>query len=84
MLRTMTAAEQRALARESWPSELTTLAAQAEPLGPFEPQAAWDAVLELSRQAFTLAGLAPTSRPRAEWPSKLFRPGEPRPDSNER
>ena len=41
------------------------------------------AVEELSRAAFALAGRAPLDLPRHAWPSRLYRPGEPRPSCDE-
>jgi hypothetical protein len=43
---------------------------------------AWDAVAELSREAYSLAGRSTDFVPRSQWPAHLYRPGEPRADSN--
>ncbi|MCC6332540.1 MAG: hypothetical protein IT380_00970 [Myxococcales bacterium] len=42
---------------------------------------AWDAVGELTRQAWGLVAGAP--KPRSEWVCRRFLPGEPRPDTLE-
>ncbi len=75
-------AEERAKARGSWPVTKHALGAETSRNPMLSPEDAWNAVLELTREAYSLAGKFPPSIPRSEWPSRLFRPGEPRPDSN--
>ena len=78
----MTDAKERAAARGGWPSRKTTLAEEAEALGPTDATSAWNAVMELTWEAFTLAERMVPRTPRAQWPSRLFQPGEKRLDSN--
>ncbi len=78
----MSTAEERARARATWPSRKTTLADQAEAVAELTGQEAWDAVMELTFEAWSLKGGIPPRLPRSPWPSKLFRPGDKRPDSN--
>ncbi|MBI5543079.1 MAG: hypothetical protein HY901_04275 [Deltaproteobacteria bacterium] len=75
----MSTPAERAAARASWPSAKTTLRDAAEALADLSGQAAWDAVMELTWEAYSLAGGVPPRLPRSEWPSKVFRPGEERP-----
>jgi len=76
----MSTPAERAAARSSWPVTRTTPGAPEE-AAPLDGTAAWNAVLELTWQAYSLAGLMPDPISRASWPSKIFRPGEKRPDS---
>lgn len=78
----MSTFEERARRRREWPVQRALLGDEVPERGPEDATAAWDAVTELSLEAYELAGLKPTSLPRSQWPSRLFRPGEPRPDSN--
>ncbi len=78
----MTTSAERAAARSRWPSRKCTLDQMAEASADLTGQQAWDAVLELTLQAYSLAGALPPALPRSQWPSRLFRPGEKRPDSN--
>ena len=82
MVRREEEAEERARSRRNWPVSKAVLGEEPPQRGPDEPTAAWEAVIELSEQAYELAGITPTSLPRSRWPSRLFQPGEPRPDSN--
>jgi hypothetical protein len=74
----MSTAEERARARASWPIVRTTLAGQRDAVGPLDAQAAWHAVLELTREAFAAAGPIPPRLPRSQWPSRLLINGVPR------
>jgi hypothetical protein len=74
--------DERAAARASWPVAKVGLADDDPARGPDDPSAAWNAVIELSREAYAAMGVRLTSVPRSEWPSRLYRPGEPRPDTN--
>lgn len=78
----MATLKERALNRRAWPVAKSEIGKELPQRGPEDPTAAWDAVVELSLEAYELAGHKPTSLPRSQWPSRLFRPGEPRPDSN--
>lgn len=78
----MSSREERARNRRAWPVVKTCLADELPSRGPDDATEAWHAVLELTREAYALAGIHPTSLPRSQWPSRLFRPGDPRPDSN--
>jgi hypothetical protein len=75
----MSTAKERAQARASWPMKRLTLDS-VEP--PAAPSAGWHAVLELTWEAFSLAGEIPPPLPRAQWPARLFKRGERRPDSH--
>lgn len=76
----MSTPAERALARGQWPSAKTTLQEASESLVELSGQAAWDAVMELTWEAFSLAGGVPPRLPRSQWPSSLYRPGEKRPE----
>ena len=78
----MSSPEERARNRRAWPVVKAELGSELPQRGPDDPTAAWDAVVELSLEAYELVGITPTSLPRSQWPSRLFRPGEQRPDSN--
>jgi hypothetical protein len=54
----------------------------AEASADLSGQEAWDAVMELTAEAWSLSGGVPAPLPRSQWPVRLYRPGEPRPDSN--
>lgn len=71
--------DERAAARAHWP--VTPADAEAVD-APLDGAAGWDAVLELTWEAWSLAGKMPDPLPRAEWPTRLFRKGEERPDSH--
>jgi hypothetical protein len=77
-------AEERARRRASWPSVKTDLQSADQELqpGPSDATAAWAAVLELTAECYAVASSNLTRIPRALWPSRLFKPGEIRPDSN--
>ena len=77
----MSTFEERASARSNWPVSRTTLTAPEAPAA-LEGTAAWDAVMELTWEAYSLANQMPPPLPRAQWPSRLFRPGEQRADSH--
>jgi hypothetical protein len=87
--------EERAEARRrSWPLRRTTLGGEAgaeaeegttaSPTEALDATAAWRAVIELTAESYSLAGYdrAAVALPRAQWPSRLFQPGEPRPDTH--
>jgi hypothetical protein len=78
----MSTFEERARSRRAWPVVKTDLADDRPPRGPEDPTDAWNAVLELTREAYALAGIHPAPLPRSKWPVRLFRPGEPRLDTN--
>lgn len=78
----MSTFEERARRRQAWPVVKTDLANDEPPRGPADPSEAWHAVIELTREAYALAGALPKPVPRSEWPVRLFRPGEHRPDTN--
>lgn len=77
----MSTPEERAASRSGWPVTRTHLNAPESP-APLDGTAAWDAVMELTWEAFSLAGKMPDALPRERWPSRVFRPGEHRPDSH--
>jgi hypothetical protein len=81
----MSTKEERAKARANWPGVLTTLAEMdglsAMPILA-DGTAAWDAVMELSLQAWSAKGLPNLPKDRSLWPSRKFLPGEYVPDSN--
>jgi len=77
----MSTFEERAAARNGWTLVRTTLDAAESP-APLDGTAAWNAVMELTWQAYSLAGQMPEALPRARWPSRLFKPGEKRSDSH--
>jgi hypothetical protein len=77
----MSTFEERAAARSGWPITRSTLDAAEDPAA-LDGTAAWDAVMELTWEAYTLAGQMGDPLPRAQWPSRLFRPGDKRPDSH--
>lgn len=71
----MPTASERAKARSAWPVKRTSLDHGTEAFGPTDAQAAWDAVIELTRESYAAAGEIPPRLPRAQWPSRLIRPG---------
>ncbi len=73
---------ERAARRAAWPASLIRGFDPGVARGPADPTAAWDAVLELTAEAYSLAGYSLVAVPRSQWPARLFRPGEPRPDTN--
>ena len=76
-------AEERARLRKTWPVEARPLGSEEEAtVEALDASAAWKAVLELTWEAYRTAGLLSERLPRHQWPSRLFRPGEPRPDSH--
>ncbi len=78
----MSSADERAQARAQWPARKVTLAALDDPQAPLDAQSAWRAVLELTAETWGLSGALETALPRAAWPTRLYQPGEPRPDSH--
>ncbi|MBL9037802.1 MAG: hypothetical protein JNG84_04730 [Archangium sp.] len=74
----MSSFEERARARAGWPSEKTSADAQTEPFV-LDATRAFQALAELTAQTWP----AVTALQRAQWPSRLYRPGEPRPDSHD-
>lgn len=81
-LQDMSTREERAAARKSWPVKKVSLQDDTPPSVPADGQSGWDAVTELTWEAYSLLGPIPEAPPRSQWPSRLFKPGEPRPDSN--
>jgi hypothetical protein len=77
----MSTPEERAAARSTWPVTRAQLSAPESPAA-LDGTAAWEAVMELTWEAYSLAGQMTEARPRAQWPARLFRPGEKRPDSH--
>ncbi|MBS1149536.1 MAG: hypothetical protein H6Q89_1234 [Myxococcaceae bacterium] len=77
----MSTFDERASARSRWPVLRTTLNAPEAP-ALLDGTAAWDAVMELTWEAYSLADQMPDPLPRAKWPTRLFRPGEQRADSH--
>ena len=77
----MSTPEERAAARGGWPVVRTHADAPESP-APLDGTAAWEAVMELTWEAYSLAEQMPEALPRETWPSRLFRPGEKRPDSH--
>jgi hypothetical protein len=78
----MSSFEDRASSRANWRVLRKPLQDEAPEAGPSDATAAWYAVLELTREAYAAAGIHSTRLPRAQWPSRLFRPGEPRADTH--
>ena len=78
----MSTVAERAHQRRMWPVSKAALGSELQQRGPEDPTAAWNAVVELSLEAYELAGITLSLMPRAQWPSYYFRPGEPRTDSN--
>jgi hypothetical protein len=76
----MSTAKERAEARASWPVKRVSLDAAEPPA--LSASSGWHEVLELTWEAFSLAGEIPAALPRAQWPARLFRRGEQRPDSH--
>jgi hypothetical protein len=76
--------DERARRRASWPSCKTDLKSADQELqpGPADATAAWEAVLELTAECYAAAADGLSRIPRAQWPSRLFKPGAARPDSN--
>lgn len=77
----MSTFEERAAARRNWPVVKASLETEDD-AAVLDGNAAWDAVMELTWQAYSLAGLMTDPLPRSQWPATLFRPGEKRPDSH--
>jgi hypothetical protein len=81
----MSTFEERAKARACWAVVRTTLA-EMDGLSAMpvlaDGTAAWNAVMELSLQAWSLVGLPDLPKNRALWPSKKYMPGEFVPDSH--
>lgn len=79
----MTSKEQRALARSQWTARLVRGPdpGDAEALQ-LTPEEAWVAVQQLTRSLWALRGENAVPKPRAQWPSRLFRPGQERDDAD--
>ncbi len=75
----MSNAKDRAAARAQWP---VVRGGEDEPPAVLSGTEAWEAVMELTFEAYSLAGEIPDPLPRAQWASRLFRKGEPRADSH--
>ena len=73
---------ERAQKRSGWPLQRVEFTDQRPAAGPTDATAAWNAVMELTRECYALAGVDLSPLPRHAWPTRLFRPGEPRPDSH--
>ena len=80
----MTPAEKRAGARGDWAARLVTGTDPGEE-APHEltPEEAWLAVGQLTRSLWLLTGHSVHVVPRAQWPARLFQPGEVRDDGSE-
>ena len=77
----MSTFEERAAARSGWPVTRANLDGP-ESAAQLDGTAAWNAVMELTWEAYSLAGQMPHPVPRSQWPSQIFRRGEKRPDSH--
>ncbi len=73
---------ERKARRAGWPAALVRGFDPGPSPGPADATSAWDAVMELTAEAYALAGYSLDPVPRHLWPTRLFRPGESRPDSH--
>jgi hypothetical protein len=75
----MSSRADRAAKRGSWPVVVTTLA-ESDGLASMpvteDGTAAWNAVIELSQQAWSLVGFPELSDDRRQWPSRKFMASE--------
>jgi hypothetical protein len=79
----MTSKEQRALERSHWTGRLVRGPdpGDAEALQ-LTPEEAWVAVQQLTRSLWLLSSGNEELKPRAQWPARLFRPGQERDDAD--